>query len=95
MKRISFADTRCSLAQSLDMIGEWWTLLIIREAYFGTRRFSDFQSHLGIARNVLSACSPSRKSSICFWQPRRRCMWVIVRWALTTRWKRRGNASYL
>jgi DNA-binding HxlR family transcriptional regulator len=54
MKRISFADTRCSLAQSLDMIGEWWTLLIIREAYFGTRRFSDFQSHLGIARNVLS-----------------------------------------
>jgi len=54
MKRISFADTRCSLAQSLDMIGEWWTLLIIREAYFGTRRFSDFQTHLGIARNVLS-----------------------------------------
>jgi DNA-binding HxlR family transcriptional regulator len=54
MKRISFADTKCSLAQSLDMIGEWWTLLIIREAYFGTRRFSDFQSRLGIARNVLS-----------------------------------------
>lgn len=36
------------------MIGEWWTLLIVREAYFGTRRFSDFQSRLGIARNVLS-----------------------------------------
>lgn len=54
MKRISFANTQCSLAQSLDMIGEWWTLLIVREAYFGTRRFSDFQSQLGIARNVLS-----------------------------------------
>jgi DNA-binding HxlR family transcriptional regulator len=54
MKRISFTDTQCSLAQSLDMVGEWWTLLIIREAYFGTRRFSDFQSYLGIARNVLS-----------------------------------------
>ena len=54
MKRISFSDRRCSLAQSLEVIGEWWTLLIIREAYFGTRRFSDFQSRLGIARNVLS-----------------------------------------
>ncbi len=54
MKRLSFSDQRCSLAQALEVIGEWWTLLIIREAYFGTRRFSDFQSRLGIARNVLS-----------------------------------------
>jgi len=54
MKRISFEDMRCSLAQALELIGEWWTLLIIREAYFGTRRFSDFQAELGIARNVLA-----------------------------------------
>jgi DNA-binding HxlR family transcriptional regulator len=54
MKRVTFDHMRCSLAQALDVIGEWWTLLIIREAYFGTRRFSDFQSELGIARNVLA-----------------------------------------
>ncbi|HFE48849.1 MAG TPA: transcriptional regulator [Chromatiaceae bacterium] len=44
----------CSVAATLDIIGEGWTLLIIREAFLGTRRFADFQRHLGIARNILS-----------------------------------------
>lgn len=45
----------CSVAQSLEQIGEWWTLLIVRDALLGVRRFEDFQSRLGIARNVLAA----------------------------------------
>src|SRR5688572_10322150 len=44
----------CSLAQTLDVIGERWTLLILRDAFFGIRRFDDFQRDLGIARNILS-----------------------------------------
>jgi DNA-binding HxlR family transcriptional regulator len=54
MRRTSFADMSCSIARSLDVIGEWWTLLIVREAFFGTRRFGEFQTHLGIAPNVLA-----------------------------------------
>lgn len=49
-----FDDHNCSLAQSLDVLGDRWTLLIIREAFFGTRRFADFQRILGIAKNILS-----------------------------------------
>ncbi len=45
----------CSIARTLEQVGDWWTLLIIREAFFGTRRFGEFQAHLGIAPNVLSA----------------------------------------
>jgi DNA-binding HxlR family transcriptional regulator len=55
MKRHSFESMNCSLAQSLELIGEWWTLLIIREAMWGTSRFDDFHARLGIARNVLAA----------------------------------------
>lgn len=55
MKRSSFADMQCSVAQSLEQIGEWWTLLIIRDALLGVRRFEHFQRRLGIARNILSA----------------------------------------
>ena len=40
--------------RSLDLLGDRWTLLLIREVVFGTRRFDDFAAHLGIARNVLS-----------------------------------------
>jgi len=43
----------CSIARSLELIGERWTLLIIRDAFLGIRRFDDFQRSLGIARNVL------------------------------------------
>jgi DNA-binding HxlR family transcriptional regulator len=54
MRRTSFADMNCSIAQSLDVIGEWWTPLIIRDALMGVTRFEQFQRRLGIARNVLT-----------------------------------------
>jgi DNA-binding HxlR family transcriptional regulator len=49
-----FPSQICSIARTLEIVGEWWTLLIVREAFFGTEQFSDFQSRLGIAKNVLS-----------------------------------------
>ncbi len=55
MRRTSFTDMQCSVAQALEQIGEWWTLLIIRDALLGVRRFEHFQRRLGIARNILSA----------------------------------------
>ena len=54
MKYKSFAHMNCSLAQALEVLGERWTLLILRDAFRGSRRFDDFLS-LGIARNVLAA----------------------------------------
>jgi DNA-binding HxlR family transcriptional regulator len=53
MKRSSFEAMNCSLARSLEVFGEWWSLLIIREAMWGTSRFDDFHTRLGIARNIL------------------------------------------
>jgi DNA-binding HxlR family transcriptional regulator len=55
MKRTSFADMDCSIARTLEVIGEWWTMLILRESFNGVRRFDGFQERLGIARNVLAA----------------------------------------
>jgi DNA-binding HxlR family transcriptional regulator len=43
----------CSIARTLELIGERWTLLIVRDAFLGVRRFDDFQRSLGVARNVL------------------------------------------
>ncbi len=54
MRRVSFAEMDCPVARSLDVIGEWWTLLIVRDAIGGARRFDDFKS-TGIADNILSA----------------------------------------
>jgi len=54
MTRNKLDSLNCSVAHALDLIGEWWTMLILREAFFGTRRFEDFQRHLGIARNILT-----------------------------------------
>lgn len=54
MKNSLFKSQLCSVARSLEIVGEWWTLLIVREAFFGVRRFNEFQKKLGIARNVLS-----------------------------------------
>jgi DNA-binding HxlR family transcriptional regulator len=53
MERKSFSDMHCSLAQCLEVVGEWWTLLIVRDAFFGVSRFDEFQERLGISRNVL------------------------------------------
>src|SRR5258708_4605678 len=55
MKLTSLADWNCSIAKTLDVVGEWWTLLIIRDAFGGTRRFDDFQSSPGLARSVPTA----------------------------------------
>lgn len=49
-----FTTRPCSVAKTLGMVGERWTLLILRDAFLGVRRFEDFQTHLGIARNILS-----------------------------------------
>jgi DNA-binding HxlR family transcriptional regulator len=54
MRRKSFGNARCPVARSLDTIGDWWTLLLVRDALRGARRFSDFQQSLGLAKNVLS-----------------------------------------
>ncbi|WP_040735123.1 winged helix-turn-helix transcriptional regulator [Nocardia tenerifensis] len=54
MRRTSFEDMNCSLAQCLEVVGEWWTLLIVRDALLGVTRFDDFRDRLGIARNVLA-----------------------------------------
>ena len=44
----------CSVAYALELIGEGWSILILREAFLGVRRFEDFQKHLGVARNILT-----------------------------------------
>src|SRR4029450_12935857 len=55
MGRKRFDGMNCGIAQALEAIGDWWTLLIVRDAFFGTRRFGDFEASLGIARNILSS----------------------------------------
>ena len=54
MDRKSFSDMHCSVAQALEVVGEWWSLLIVRDAFLGVRRFDEFQSRLGISRNILN-----------------------------------------
>jgi DNA-binding HxlR family transcriptional regulator len=49
-----YASQDCSLARALEVVGERWTLLIVRDAFFGVRRFSDFAAHLAIPRAVLT-----------------------------------------
>ena len=55
MQRSSFSDMPCSVARTLDIIGEWWTLLILRDVFYGVRRFEALRSHLGISRKVLTS----------------------------------------
>ncbi len=43
----------CSVAQCLEVIGEWWSMLVVRDAFLGVTRFEDFQRRLGISRNIL------------------------------------------
>jgi DNA-binding HxlR family transcriptional regulator len=54
MARKRFADMNCGIAQALEALGDWWTLLIVRDAFFGARRFGDFEASLGIAKNILT-----------------------------------------
>jgi len=54
MQRVSFRDMNCSVAQALEVVGEWWSLLVVRDALLGVSRFDDFHRRLGISRNVLN-----------------------------------------
>jgi DNA-binding HxlR family transcriptional regulator len=54
MRWRSVREARCSVARALSVVGERWTILILREAFLGRRRFDEFQSNTGIARNILS-----------------------------------------
>jgi DNA-binding HxlR family transcriptional regulator len=55
VKYKTFDHMNCSLAQTLSIVGERWTLLILRDAFFGAKRFGQFERSLGIAKNILSA----------------------------------------
>lgn len=54
MKRTRLEDSTCPVARSLDIIGDWWSLLIVRDALHGLKRFGEFQKSLGIAKNMLA-----------------------------------------
>jgi DNA-binding HxlR family transcriptional regulator len=55
VKRKSLEGAECPVARSLDAIGDWWSLLIVRDAFEGMRRFGEFQKSLGVAKNILTA----------------------------------------
>lgn len=54
MKRKSLKEESCPVALSLDTIGDWWSLLIVRDAFDGISRFGEFQRSLGIAKGILA-----------------------------------------
>ncbi len=54
MERTSFAQMRCSLARGLDLIGDWWSPLIVRDLFLGVARFDELVEDLGISRNLLA-----------------------------------------
>ncbi|MBR0696024.1 helix-turn-helix domain-containing protein [Bradyrhizobium lablabi] len=54
VKRTSLAGNECPIARALDVFGDWWSLLIIRDALIGRRRFGEFQASLGLAKNILA-----------------------------------------
>jgi DNA-binding HxlR family transcriptional regulator len=55
MKRLPMSEQPCPIARSLDIFGEWWSLLILRECFTGVTRFDDFQKKLGVSKNTLTA----------------------------------------
>lgn len=55
VKRVSHKESACGVARPLDAIGDWWSLLIVRDAFNGLSRFGEFQKSLGLAKNILSA----------------------------------------
>jgi DNA-binding HxlR family transcriptional regulator len=54
VKRTRFSQWPCSVARTVDLLGDWWTPLVLRDAYYGVRRFDDFQRNLNIGRNILT-----------------------------------------
>jgi DNA-binding HxlR family transcriptional regulator len=55
MRRTSFAGMHCSIARSLEVMGDWWTPLIVRDLHLGLTRFDELANDLGISRNLLAA----------------------------------------
>ncbi|MCC5812069.1 MAG: helix-turn-helix transcriptional regulator [Ectothiorhodospiraceae bacterium] len=53
MVRKRLDDSHCAVARALNEVGDWWSLMIVLQAMYGVRRFSDFQQALGIAKNIL------------------------------------------
>jgi DNA-binding HxlR family transcriptional regulator len=51
----TYDNQNCSIARALELVGERWSMLVIRDAFLGLRRFDEFQASLGIARNVLTS----------------------------------------
>ena len=54
MERVTFEERNCSVARSLDILGDWWNVLIVLESMWGTSRFDDYQKHLKISKGILS-----------------------------------------
>ena len=54
MQHKSFGNLQCPIARSLERVGEWWSILILRDAFMGLKRFDEFQKNLGIAPNMLT-----------------------------------------
>jgi DNA-binding HxlR family transcriptional regulator len=55
MRQTSFAQMQCSLARTLEVVGDWWSPLVLRDLYLGVDRFDDLVADLGISRNLLAA----------------------------------------
>lgn len=54
MKRTRFDKSLCSVARVVDLMGDWWTPLVLRECFYGIKKFGDFQTRLGIGKNILT-----------------------------------------
>lgn len=54
MSKLSLSSRNCAVARSMDVVGEWWSMLIILELFSGSSRFDEFQSNLGISRSILT-----------------------------------------
>jgi DNA-binding HxlR family transcriptional regulator len=54
VQRKSFGNMKCPIARSLERVGEWWSILILRDAFYGLKRFDEFQQNLGVAPGILA-----------------------------------------
>src|SRR2546429_6352 len=54
VKRSRLANKECSMARAMEVVGDRWSILILREAYYGVKRFDEFEYYIGIAPNILS-----------------------------------------
>src|SRR5260370_38192652 len=55
VKHSRSTNKECSIARAMDVVGDRWSILLLREAFYGTRRFDEFQYYLGVAPNILSS----------------------------------------